>query len=177
MLDELTVSPIAIKPRVLTAHPEIMQALPCVKGSISFRPFVNYLKQKLNSISGSKAAHFNYLIKRFEAFPELLQPVTDETVLDEQADLMELLTTSLFPVICHQEHTNFALASPYQFRVFYYSEPFRELFFDAADQYLLMPDGIPTEELKQIQCAAIYDQVLEKFYGMHGQYPGFDGDW
>jgi hypothetical protein len=79
---------------------------------------------------------------------------------------MELLTTSLFPVISDQQKNCFALAAPYEFSVFYYSEQFKKLFFDSDEQHLLLPDGIPSEELKAIQCAMIYDHVLEKFYNV-----------
>ena len=140
--------------------------MPFIKSQISFGPFISYLKNKLDLVTDTKEMLYHFLIKKFEAHPELLQPVEDENLLHNNADLMDLLTTSLFPVICHDQG-NFALASPYQFRVFYYSDSFRQLFFDGREQYLLLPEGIPVEELKTIQCAAIYDQVLEKFYGMH----------
>ena len=31
---------------------------------------------------------------------------------------------------------------------------------------MLLPDGVPIDELKAIQCNAIYNHVLQKFYGM-----------
>ena len=31
----------------------------------------------------------------------------------------------------------------------------------------MLPEGLPADQLKAIQCAAIYDHVLRKFYGMH----------
>src|SRR5438552_12586235 len=79
---------------------------------------------------------------------------------------MELLTTSLFPVIAIDHRHIFALAAPYQFSVFYYSDNFRKIFFDQDENHLLLPDGVPIDELKAIQCASIYDHVLQKFYGM-----------
>ena len=167
MLDEMPVLTPSKKSRVLTAHPTIIESLPLVDSHISFKPFVNYLREKRSSVSDTKERLYNYLIKKFESDPKLLEPIEDIGLIDEHAELMELLTTSLFPVVGGHQQNNFALASPYQFRVFYYSEDFRKLFFDNNEQYLLVPDGIPTDELKAIQCAAIYDHVLEKFYGMH----------
>ena len=55
---------------------------------------------------------------------------------------------------------------PIEFSVFYYSDYFSELFFDDEEKHLLLPDGIPIDELKSIQCASIYDHVLQKFYGV-----------
>jgi hypothetical protein len=79
---------------------------------------------------------------------------------------MELLTTSLFPMVGSDHPHIFALAAPYQFSVFYYSDYFSEIFFDEEEKHLLLPDGVPVDELKAIQCASIYDHVLQKFYGM-----------
>ncbi len=167
MLDEMPVLKPSRKPKMLAAHPTIIESLPFVDSQISFKPFVGYLKEKRTSVSDTKERLYNYLIKKFEAETCLLEQIDDISKIDDHADLMELLTTSLFPVVGSHERNNFAMASPYQFKVFYYSDNFRELFFDTNEQYLLLPDGIPTDELKTIQCAAIYDHALEKFYGMH----------
>ncbi len=165
MLDEIKVSKTSTHPNIYSAHPTVIEALPFLQSRISFRPFINYLKQKLNSVSDTKELLYHYLIKKFEAHPELLQPIQQEEMLGKHEELMDLLTTSLFPVICNDQGS-FALATPYQFKVFYSSEPFKNLFFDSRSQYLYLPQGMDTEELKTIQCAAIYDQVLERFYNM-----------
>lgn len=167
MLDEMIP---ALKPlenaKMMEASPTILASLPVIKSKISFRPFISYLKNKRSEISGTKERLYNFLIKKFESEPSLLQPIEDFEVINRHAELMELLTTSLFPVVGDQEKNNFALAAPYQFSVFYYSDNFRKLFFDTEEQHLLMPDGIPTEQLKAFHCATVYDHVLEKFYGV-----------
>jgi GAF domain-containing protein len=166
MLDEIPVLKPSCKCKMMAVQPTVIESLPFIDTHISFKPFVNYLQAKINSVSASKERLYNYLVKRFEEEPRLLTPINDMRLIDANADLMELLSTSLFPVVGDEEN-NFALAAPYQFKVFYYSESFRHLFFDSKEEYLLLPDGIPTEELKAIQCASIYDHVLEKYYGMH----------
>jgi hypothetical protein len=167
MLDEMLVAKPSQRPKMLAAQPTVLESLPFIDGQISFKPFIAYLKEKRSTVSETKERLYSYIIKKFENEPELLEPISDINVIDEHSDLMELLTTSLFPIVGCGEQNNFALASPYQFRVFYYSNEFRKLFFDQNERYLLLPDGLPAEELKAIQCAAIYDHVLEKFYGMH----------
>lgn len=167
MLDELT--PV-LKPwkksKVLAADAAFITSLPTVDSKISFRPFISYLKNKRPEVSGTQERLYSYLIKKFENEPSLLKPIDNVDEISSQGDLMELLTTSLFPVVGDSEKNNFALAAPYQFSVFHYCETFRKLFFDSDEQHLLLPDGIPSEQLKAIHCAMIYDHVLEKFYGM-----------
>ena len=167
MLDEMPLLKPLNKPKIMAAHPTIIEALPFVDSHISFKPFINSLKEKKNFSSGTKERLYNYLIKKFEDGEGLAEEITTYGIQDEHAEKMELLATSLFPIIDKDEHINFALATPYQFRVFYYSDEFRKLFFDNREEFLLLPDGIPAHELKLIQCASIYDHVLEKFYGVH----------
>ncbi len=167
MLDEIipALEPLT-RSKMLTAEPKITRGLPVVDSKISFRPFLDYLKIKLAEVSRTKEKTYLHLINEFEAAPSLLKPFSDLGIMNEQDDLMELLTTCLFPVIDRQNNNRFALAAPYQFSVFYYTESFRRLFLDIAEEHLLLPDGMPTDELKAIQCSMIYDHVLEQFYGM-----------
>jgi hypothetical protein len=167
MLDELTP---ALKPlkrsKPLAADASVVTSLPTVDSKISFRPFVSYLKNKRPEVSETKERLYSYLVKKFENEPSLLQPFDDTDEIANHPELMELLTTSLFPVVGDSEKNNFAFAAPYRFSVFHYSDNFRRLFFDNKEEHLLLPDGIPSEQLKAIHCAMIYDHVLEKFYGM-----------
>ena len=166
MLDEIAP---ALKPsgksKVFSPEPGICEQLLLVDGKVSFSPFVNYLKEKRQSVSETREKVYSYLIKRFESEPSLLHPENLD-IVHEHSDLMELLTTSLFPMVGSDHRHIFALAAPYQFSVFYYSDYFSEIFFDEEEKHLLLPDGIPIDELKSIQCASIYDHVLQKFYGM-----------
>jgi len=166
MLDELLP---AIKPltrsKVLAADTSSV-GLPTVDSKISFQPFISYLRNKRPEVSGTKERLYSYLIKKFENEPSLLIPMDDPLEIVNNTELMELLTTALFPVVGDHEKNNYALAGPYQFSVFSYSDDFRKIFFDNKEQQLLLPDGIPSEQLKAIHCSMIYDHVLEKFYGV-----------
>jgi len=133
---------------------------------ISFLPFVNYLKDKLNGNSVTTSKIYNYLIERLEAQPALLRPVEDINLLDENQDLLELLGTALFPVVSEQGKNVFAMAVPYQFAFFNYSTPFRKLFTDEREEHFLLPADASAEYMKQVQCFLIYEHILEKFYGI-----------
>lgn len=166
MLDEIPVLSHTGKTKIFTAPPTVLENLPYISSRISFRPFINHLKETLPVVSETKERLYQFLISKFEAEPELLRDITDEDVLSRNSELLELLSTSLFPLICHDQN-NFALATPYHFRVFYYSEKFKDLFLDNNEQYLMLPEGLSMDKLKSLQSAAIYDQVLEKYYGMN----------
>src|SRR5919199_831761 len=140
MLDEIIS---AVKPlkrsKMLVAEEALTAFLPEVESKISFRPLLNYLKEKRSEVSDIKSNFYTFLIKRFETAPHLLAPVNDVRTLEEHTDLLELLSTMLFPVVSKHEKHTFALGTPYRFEVFYYSDCFRQLFMDAGEQRLLLP--------------------------------------
>ncbi len=156
----------AQKTKLLTPPPALMAELPTLDSKISFLPFVNYLKEKQPKVSETSSKFFGQLIDHIERKPALLSPIDDITVLNEQAELLESLCTSLFPIVSEHEKNSFALTAPYQFQLFHYSESFGKLFLDKEKEHLLLPDNITNEQLKAIQCSMIYSHALEKFYGI-----------
>ena len=130
MLDEIApVLKPSRKSKVFSPEPGVFEKLSLVESKVSFSPFVNYLKEKREIVSETREKVYSYLIKKFESEPSLLYP-ENLNVIQEHSDLMELLTTSLFPMVASDHRHIFALAAPYQFSVFYYSDYFSEIFFD-----------------------------------------------
>ena len=162
-----------IAPAVRTSQKvKLLKALPTstngdhvFDSQISFRPFVNYLKDKAEGNSDIRSRFFNYLVERFETEPALLEPVRNSDLLSDHGDLLELLGTSLFPVVTDPEKNIFTLAAPYQFSIFNESASFRRLFVDREEHFIL-PENASTEYVKQIHSSLIYEHALEKFYGI-----------
>ncbi len=135
-----------------------------LESQISFRPFVNFLRNKANDETDSRSRIYKYLIDRFEAVPALLEPIRDQKVLDENRDLLELLGTTLFPVVSESKKNIFTFSVPYKFSIFHESGSFRDLFV-RNDQFLL-PENASEDQLRQTQFALVYGHVMEKFYGV-----------
>src|SRR3989337_3126610 len=153
------------KVKVLTALPGSTGEDLVFDSHISFLPFINYLKSKSAGDADTRSRIYNYLVERFEAEPALLQPIKDSSVLSEHSDLLELLSTSLFPVVTDPEKNIFTLAVPYQFSIFNDSASFRKLFVN-GEEHVILPENSSDEYLKQIHCSLIYEHALEKFYGV-----------
>ncbi len=132
---------------------------------ISFQPFINYLKNKSAVASETHRKFYNYLIEKFESEPELMTPIEDQAVLNEHAGLMEILGTSLFPVVTEPEKNIFSLAVPYQFAIFNDSSPFHRLFVNEEGDFVL-PENATEDYLMQVHSSLIYEHALEKFYGI-----------
>jgi hypothetical protein len=137
-----------------------------IESKISFLPLVKYLKEKRLATSGLRSAFYQNLIDKFEAEPELLEPITDISLINGHTDLLELLANAIFPMVGDHEKNIFTFSAPYQFQIFYYSELFRKLFINNDQDYLMLPEGISERSLKEVQCASIYEQILQKFYGI-----------
>lgn len=153
------------KIKVLTTKPgSTSNGLP-FDSQISFRPFVNYLKNKSSGGTDTRTRFYAYLVDKFEAEPDLLSPLNDNSVLTEHADLLELLGTSLFPVVTEPEKNIFSLTVPYQFSIFSDSGSFRKLFVE-NDEHFLLPENATEEYLRQVHSSLIYGHILEKFYGV-----------
>jgi len=154
------------KVNILAANRERVDNSLSIDSKISFRPFVNYLKEKLQDGSNTRSRIYNYLIDRFEETPALLQPVLDPHVLDENQDLLDMLGTTLFPVVSEHEKNMFSMSVPYEFSIFNYSTSFRKLFIDENEEHFLLPENATEEFLKQAQCSLMYEHILEKFYNI-----------
>lgn len=154
------------KVKLLAATPGIAEKSLSVDSRISFLPFINYLKDKLTDSSNTRTRIYNYLIEKFENEPDLLKPVEDTQILSNNGDLLELLGSTLFPVVSEPEKNVFTLEVPYQFTIFNYSEPFRKLFVDEREERFLLPEPTMAEQIKHAQYSLVYEHVLEKFYGI-----------
>ena len=166
MLEDIAPSPqLQKKVKLLEATRGIPDDILSLDSRISFRPFVNYLKDKLTGTSDTRSRFSNYLIEKFEAEPALLQSA-DVELLNKNYGLLELLGSSLFPIVSEQEKNAFALALPYHFTIFNYSAPFRALFIDEKEEYFLLPADVSPDYVKRAQCNLIYDHIVEKFYGI-----------
>ncbi len=135
-----------------------------LESQISFRPFINFLRNKANDETDSRSRIYKYLIDRFEAVPALLEPIRDQKVLDENRDLLELLGTTLFPVVSESKKNIFTFSVPYKFSIFHESGSFRDLF--VRDDQFLLPENASEDQLRQTQFALVYGHVMEKFYGV-----------
>jgi hypothetical protein len=152
--------------KVISPGSGVANRIPGVNSHISFLPFLNYLKEKLATTTGTRTDFYKYLINKFDSDPLLLQKVEQEKELDAYEDLLEHLSTAIFPVVSDEKETNFTLSAPYQFNIFSYSDSFKKLFVDQDEKHLQFPEELSEEQLRQVQCAMIYDHVLAKYYGI-----------
>ncbi len=99
--------------KMLSPETRMTNKLPLFNSHISFLPFVNFLKEKLATTSGTRADFYRYLIRKFGEQPSLLQLVEDVHQLDDHEELLEFLATAIFPVVSDENEINFTLSARY----------------------------------------------------------------
>jgi hypothetical protein len=166
MLEEIapSIRPLKEVKVITSAHCLEDEELP-IDSKISFLPFIDYLKEKSSDTSDIRTGFYRYLIQKFEGEPALLQPFIDTNILNDNQDLLDLLTTSLFPLVSDKERI-FTLALPYHYAIFGYSDSFGKLFVNERENKFLITNAETCEELKKLQCSLFYEHVLEKFYNI-----------
>ena len=166
MLEEIvpSIRPLKEVKVITSAHCLKDEELP-IESKISFLPFIDYLKEKSSDTSDIRAGFYKYLIQKFESEPNLLKPLTDTSVLNDNEDLLDLLTASLFPLVSDKERI-FTLALPYHYAIFNYSDSFGKLFVNEKEDKFLLTDTESCEALKKLQCSLFYEHALEKFYNI-----------
>ena len=118
-----------------------------IDSRISFLPFIDYLRQKSANTSDIRTGFYNYLIKKFESEPALLKPLENLDILNDNEDLLDLLTTSLFPIVSDKEQI-FTLAVPYHYTIFNYSKQFGKLFVNEKTDRFLLAESESCDELR-----------------------------
>jgi len=152
--------------KILSPEKDNISDLPAIDSYVSFLPFVNFLKDKEVTTTGIRADFYRHLIGKFESDPNLLKRVNNIRELNDHKELLEIISTAIFPIICDEGENNFTLSAPYKLNIFAYSETFKNLFIDRSESSLILPEEITEEKLRQVHCTMIYAHVLEKYYGI-----------
>jgi hypothetical protein len=171
-----------MKSKILIPHPEYDEGDYQINAAFSFRPFVDFLKNRVAHQQGRSPDLYRHLIQSFESCPQLLQPILDPEVLDKQYDLVQLAVSSLFAITHSVDHLYFHISVPYRFEIVYQSHSHNAFFTTDHDNHIRFHTGIDYLALKFKQEFLAYRMILKKFYHTHISgidetlFPGGAGD-
>lgn len=133
---------------------------------LTFKPFINFLKNRHDETSVHKNRFFSFVIEQFEKNPELLKPIAPEKIKD-YPDHMQLIYSMVSPVIEDEEKHRWALCLPLKPLVFYGTNAYFNLVSDVATGVLRKSIATKSpEELKRSRHEFIYSLILEKLYNI-----------
>lgn len=133
---------------------------------LTFRPFIDYLKKAREMAPSIKNRFFSFIIEQYEQQPQLLGPVDIDRVKD-YADLLQLIYTTLSPIIESEESQRWALCMPLKPVVFYGTNAYYKLVSDIATGAVRKSIATKSQnEIRQNQLEFTYSMILEKCYGI-----------
>lgn len=133
-----------------------------IKGKLTFAPFLEFLKEKVATVSSIERKVYSEIIDRIESCPDLLDTSIDS--LKDKEELISLIKLSLMPLAANEETQLMALSSPFPPTLFYYTDAFEKTFLN-ADGHLkdltVDPFGSPERDLR-----FVYKIIFDKCYNL-----------
>jgi len=98
------------------------------KTALSFKYLIEFWDKEAKNENKLKASYAQSLINEVSKYPELKEPITDASLIEKHRDLIDLLLTVVYPP-AQWEKTISASYFPFQFRYFYVTPKYREVFY------------------------------------------------
>jgi len=140
-----------------------------VNSRLSFVPFVNALKQSIAEGKPGAEKLYGELIEKIESTPELLQPISDLSLLEPHAEIIETLLATLFPAVSADQPNLYAIGYPFRFSVIYSSPLFRTMFLKPGTSEINVPGDI-YDDIIHNRLRFAYCHLLKKYW----EYPSDD---
>ena len=107
-------------------------AIPRPVIDLSFRPFLDYIRQRMDDTRTIKKEIYQLVLQRFSKYPELEEKVKLEDTA-KYKDLLDLLYIVLSTVVEDEKNVLWGLSVPADPAIFYGSDPLYALMGEAAD--------------------------------------------
>jgi hypothetical protein len=135
--------------------------------SLSFKPFVDFLKQRASEEKTVKARFYDFVLEKFEAYPELQKSVAPDDMVKHK-ELLELVYGILVPPIADENKTLWALAKPLAPVIFYGTDAFYNLIAD-GETHMVKASVIQSDTTDKVNAnhALVYSFLLRKLYNFN----------
>jgi len=133
---------------------------------LSFAPLIRLWESIATEGRPGMQQVYKNLLDKVKQFPELLEPIEDDTVLERHKELIEEMMTTIFPVTVSDQKDLFAVSVPFQYKTIYASQSFRNTFLGGAGDMIVMPDVSTEQNLNTEKMLSAYQMVLGKLYNI-----------
>ena len=135
-----------------------------IKSHLSFSPYYKHLQVRIQNPKEQFSGIYSHIVKKLEAYPELLQPFNNTELLEKHEDLFQLIAATIFPFSDDVNLQYFALGTPYKFEIFFYSASFSGYFNPDSNGYITFPPERPFEQLQNEYMLMAYKMIFKKFF-------------
>ena len=136
-----------------------------VRSALSFAPLIREWEKIIHEGREGTRQLYSDLLNNVKQHPELLEPIHDLSIVDKHKPLIDQMMATVFPVTLSDKTDLYGGGIPFQFRMFYESERFRELFI-VNNHEILMPDLCTETAMKHEKEAGAYHFILSRLYGI-----------
>ncbi|MBD0332493.1 MAG: hypothetical protein ICV66_07545, partial [Chitinophagaceae bacterium] len=131
---------------------------------LSLRPLVNVLKKMIAEGNPGAKKLYENILNEIEAKPELLQPLSDTSVLVNNAEIVETVLSTIFPPSTSANQGIYAISFPFRHETIYASPQFKELFLKDDSNIITVPDTNANFTIAKATLNLAYNLLLRKFY-------------
>jgi hypothetical protein len=133
---------------------------------LSFRPLVSALKKNIAEGNPGMKKLYGQVVAEVESHPELLEPITDLSLLGPHTQLIEELLSAVFPPTT----TNFmyGVSLPFKFQAVYVSPLFKENLLKPGTNEINVPENQVGLSLSQEKLHLAYALILKKYLNFQG---------
>lgn len=130
---------------------------------LSFRPLVEALKKNITEGNPGMKKLYGKVVKDVEAHPELLNPITDLSLLEPHSELIEELLSAVFPPTTR--NFLYGVALPFKFTTVYTSPLFKSILLKPGSNEINVPDNKTGAQLSHEKLQFAYGMILQKYLG------------
>ncbi len=131
---------------------------------LSFAPLIRVWEKIIAEGRPGQKQVYQNLLDRVSVYPELLQPIEDEAVMEKHQSLIDEMMTTLFPVTVSDEENLYAVSIPFKYKTIYASSLFKKTFLLGDDTTITMPDTGTEKSLDDEKMFSAYQMILARMY-------------
>lgn len=130
---------------------------------LSFRPLVEALKKNITEGNPGMKKLYGKVVKDVEAHPELLNPITDLSLLEPHSELIEELLSAVFPPTTR--NFLYGVTLPFKLTTVYTSPHFKSILLKPGSNEINVPDNKTEAQLSEEKLQFAYGMILQKYLG------------
>ena len=136
---------------------------PLLNSSLSFRPLVNALKKNIEDGNPGMQKLYGQVVRELELHPELMETITDLSVLEPHGELIQELLSAVFPPTT--SNYMYGVAFPFTLEAVYASPLFQKLLLKPGTHEIVFPENETGTSLDQQRLYFAYGLILKKYLG------------
>ncbi|MEO7923367.1 MAG: hypothetical protein ABIR30_06795 [Chitinophagaceae bacterium] len=136
---------------------------PLLNSSLSFRPLVAALKKNITDGNPGMQKLYGQVVREIEQHPELMETITDLSILRPHAELIQELLSAVFPPTT--ANYMYGVSFPFTLEAVYASPLFQKLLLKPGTQEIVFPESSTGLSLKKQRLHFAYGLILKKYLG------------